>query len=447
MEKGDPMADHYQSKHSSSSAAPAEKSRLPLKILAAVLCVCIIGAGVYALLHFVVFAPGDDTTSGVGSEKGAASTLPPAPSEPTLEPVPTDPTTKTPDAADYAAAAGELLSSMSTRDKICQMLIVTPESLTGVDSVNMAGETTRQSLEDYPVGGIIYNSANLESVEQTMDLISGTQSFSEIPLFIAVDEEGGNVARVAEKLGTTDFNPMYSYKDQGTETAQDNARTIAADIKELGFNLDFAPVADVRTNPDNTVIGSRAYSDDYQQAAELVGAAVKGFSQGGVLCTLKHFPGHGGTTEDTHEGLAYVSADVDALKAGELLPFKSGIASGADMVMIGHLVVEAVDDELPATLSPKVVPELLRNYLGYDGVVITDGMQMEAITDNYDYDTIVKGIFDADIDIILQPDDIDSYVTAIENALDDGTITMEQLDRKVTRILTLKLKKGIIPMN
>ena len=439
------MSDHYQSKHSS-SAAPAEKSRLPLMILAAVLCVCIIGAGVYALLHFVVFAPSDETTAnGSTTPEADINTLPAAPPEPTLEPIPTANTPDTPPAADYAAAAADLLRTMSTRDKICQMLIVTPESLTGVDSVNIAGDTTRQALEEYPVGGIIYNTANLESVEQTIDLIAGTQSFSKLPLFIAVDEEGGNVARVAEKLGTTDFNPMYSYKDEGAGVAQDNARTIAADIKELGFNLDFAPVADVRTNPDNYVIGSRAYSDDYQQAAELVAAAIRGFTQGGVLCTLKHFPGHGGTTEDTHEGLAYVSADLDALKSGELLPFKNGIEAGADMVMVGHLVVDAVDGELPATLSPKVVPELLRDYLGYDGVVITDGMTMDAITDNYDYDTIVKGIFDADIDIILQPDDIDSYISAIENALDSGTITSSQLDRKVTRILTLKLQKGIIP--
>ena len=443
-EKGDIMADHYQSKHTSSTA-PAEKSRLPLIILAAVLIVCIIGAGVYALLHFVVFAP-QDTTAPAADVDATDPTLPSAPPEPTLEPIPSD-VDSTPTAADYTAAAEELLRSMSTHDKICQLLIVSPETLTGVDSVDAAGETTRQSLEKYPVGGIIYNSSNLESVEQTLDLLGMSQDYAALPMFMAVDEEGGNVARVAEKLGTTEFNPMYAYKDEGVQVAQSNARTIAADISELGFNLDFAPVADVRTNPDNYVIGSRAYSDDYQQAAELVAAAVKGFSQGGVLCTLKHFPGHGGTTEDTHEGLAYVSADVDALKAGELLPFKSGIAAGADMVMVGHLVVEAVDSELPATLSPKVVPELLRKYLNFNGVVITDGMTMDAITDNYNYNEIVRGIFNADIDMILQPDDIEKYVSAIEDALNSGAITEKQLNKKVMRILTLKLKKGIIPLN
>ena len=431
------MAEHYQSRHAAPEPPAPEKSRVPQVILSLVLVLCIVGAGVFALVRFVIFPP---------EESPAVDVLPTAPTDPTLEPVPVEAPTQAPTQSPYAAAADQLLSTMSTRDKICQIMIVTPETLTGVDGVNIAGETTRQAIADYPVGGIIYNTVNLETTEQTKELISKSQEYARIPMFISVDEEGGNVARVAEALGTTAFDPMYTYKDRGAQAAQDNARTIASDLSALGFNLDFAPVADVRTNPDNTVIGSRAYSDDCQQAAELVASAVKGFAQGGVLCTLKHFPGHGGTGEDTHEGLAYIDTAIDALKNGELLPFKSGIEAGADMVMVGHLVVNALDSELPATLSSKVVPELLRGWLHYDGVVITDGMQMGAITENYGYDEIVKGIFDADIDVILQPDSIDRYTDAIEKALENGTITMEQLDQKVRRVLSLKMEKGIIPV-
>lgn len=442
--KGDIMAEHYESKHTSSGHfAPREKSRLPLIILALVLCFCIAGAGAYALVHYVIFAPSQSAPP----SQSAANALPSAPPDPTLAPIPTESPTGATAAPDYSAAAKTMLDSMSTRDKICQIMIVTPEALTGVDGVNQAGDTTKNALAEYPVGGIIYNTVNLESPAQTRALIKGAQRFTQIPLFISVDEEGGEVARVAEKLGTTAFEPMYSYKDQGETVAQNNAHTIATDLHDLGFNLDFAPVADVRTNPDNTVIGTRAYSDSYEQAAGLVASAVKGFAQGGVMSTLKHFPGQGGTSGDTHEGLSYIDAPIDALKAGELLPFKSGIEAGADMVMVGHLVVNALDDQLPATLSPKVVPELLRSYLNYDGVVITDGMMMGAITDNYDVDTIVKGIFDADIDIILLPDSPESYVAAMEKALENGAITTEQLDRKVMRILSLKYQKGIIPMN
>lgn len=444
------MASHYQSKHSSSEPAPnVDKGRVPRTILIMVLCFCIIGAGVYALVHYVIFAPKDEPApekapAATLDEPQIIGTLPAPPAQPTLEPAPGS---DAPSATDYTAAADRLLGSMSTYEKICQLMIVTPETLTGVDGVNMAGETTRQALADYPVGGVIYNSANLESPEQTTELISKSQEFAKTPMFIAVDEEGGDVARVADKLGTRSFDPMYYYRDGGEQVAFDNAEAIASDLHALGFNLDFAPVADVLTNWDNTVIGTRAYSDDYEQAAALVGSAVKGFAKGGVLCTLKHFPGHGGTDEDSHDGLAYVYASVDDLKAGELLPFKSGVTAGADMVMVGHLVVVSLDEELPATLSPTVVPELLRRYLGYDGVVITDGMQMSAITDYYDYDAIVKGIFDADIDMILQPDSLDGYITAMQDALESGAITQEQLDQKVRRILILKLRKGIIPMS
>ena len=425
----------YQSRHSIEEELP-KKSKAPVIVIAVILVLALLAGGAYALMHFGVIpnifvAPTEAPTELV---------------EPTLAPVPTEAPTEAPTEPDYAAAADAKLASMSLREKICQLFIVTPETLTGIDGVNMAGETTQKALAEYPVGGIIYNTGNLDSVEQASEMLSKSQSFAKTPMFLAVDEEGGDVARVADKLGTTKLEPMMTYKADGEQKAYDNAKTIASDISAIGFNLDFAPVADVLTNSANTVIGDRAYSDSPEEAASLVASAVKGFNDGGVLCTLKHFPGHGGTDEDSHEGLAYVNASEDELKAAALLPFKSGIEAGADMVMAGHLIVSSLDSELPATLSANVVPKLLREYLGYDGVVVTDGMQMGAITDNYDYDAIVKGIFDADIDMILQPDDLDEYISAIEEALEDEVISETMLNAKVKRILTLKYTKGIIPM-
>lgn len=407
-----------------------------LTILLLILGFCLLGAAVYALVHFVILAPpAEDPTE-----------LPALPTTPSLAQLPTDAPTEAPTEPAYLTMAEDAVQSMTLREKLCQLFIVTPEVLTGVDGVTIAGDTTKEALEKYPVGGVIYFSDNLESVNQTEEMIAKSQEYAKTPMFIAVDEEGGDVARVAEKLGTRSFDPMYTYKDKGADTARDNAAIIASQLNTIGFNLNFAPVADVWTNSDNTVIGERAYSDKYDKAAELVGAAVEGYADTGVLCTLKHFPGHGNTAEDSHEGLATVSATVQELKDGELLPFKSGIDAGADMVMVGHLVVTDLDDSLPATLSPKVVPELLRDYLGYDGVVISDSMQMAAITDNYDYDAIIKGLFDADIDVILQPDDLDKYIEALEKALDDGSITEKQIDAKVKKILALKYAKGIISM-
>ena len=209
----------------------------------------------------------------------------------------------------------ETLAGMTLHEKVCQMMFVTPEELTGEDGVTVAGDATRQALENYPVGGIVYFAKNLESQDQVKEMIDNSQKYSSIGLFVATDEEGGVVNRLMDTVGTTYIGSMYYYKDDGDETAYENAYTIANDMSALGFNLDFAPVADVWSNPDNTVIGERAYSDDYAQAAELVGNAVKGFNDGGVMCTLKHFPGHGDTAEDSHYSSAYVHRTKEEIMA------------------------------------------------------------------------------------------------------------------------------------
>ena len=399
------------------------------KALIIILCIiaalAVIGAGVFFGSRFLM-----------------QSKVEPAPTE-AAQAIVTEAPTQAPTEAPTEAAYLSYMNTMTDRDKLCQLFIVSPESITGVSEVTEAGETTKEALEKFPAGGVVYFSQNLVDKDQTASMISNTQSYSKTPLFIAVDEEGGSVARCAEKLGTTKFDPMYSYKEQGAQTAHDNAKTIGSDIAELGFNLDFAPVTDVWTNPENTIIGDRAYSDNFDEVSALIPNAVSGFHDGGVLCSLKHFPGHGDTVEDSHSGLAHVNKTAEELENGELLPFKAGIGAGADMVMVGHLVVESIDDK-PATLSSKIVPDLLRQKLGYDGVVITDAMNMGAITQNYGYDEIVKGIFDADIDMILYPDAPNAYMDALEKALADGSITMEQVNAKVARILKLKYDKGIM---
>ena len=449
IEKGDRNEKGDRFENGGDDDEPPRKGsgkKLAMMILAIILGFAIVGAGVFALVHFVLAPPAQQT-----SDEAAVTEPPAIPEDPTLMVTPTHAPTEAPTEAkaDYSAMADSYMKNMSDREKICQLFIVTPETLTAslddsdsVAVVTRAGETTEKSLKEYPVGGLIYFSANLESQEQTKEMISNSQKYASTPLFISVDEEGGDVARAGEKLGTKTFKPMFEYKDQGETVAHDNAEVIASNLRAIGFNMDNAPVADVLSNPDNTVIGNRAYSDDFAQAATLVKAAVQGFRDGGVICTLKHFPGHGNTEEDSHDGLAYVKASVEELKKNELQPFKAGIEAGADMVMVGHLVVDELDPGVPATLSSKVVPELLRKELGYNGIVITDSMSMGAITQ--DYETIVKGLFAADVDIILQPDNLDSYISAIESLLESGDITQKQIDAKVKKILTLKYSKGIM---
>lgn len=337
----------------------------------------------------------------------------------------------------------ETLAGMTLHEKVCQMMFVTPEELTGEDGVTVAGDATRQALENYPVGGIVYFAKNLESQDQVKEMIDNSQKYSSIGLFVATDEEGGVVNRLMDTVGTTYIGSMYYYKDDGDKTAYENAYTIANDMSALGFNLDFAPVADVWSNPDNTVIGERAYSDDYAQAAELVGNAVKGFNDGGVMCTLKHFPGHGDTAEDSHYSSAYVHRTKEEIMADEMQPFRSGIEAGAEFVMVGHLIVPDID-EVPATLSYKIATGILRDELKFEGVAITDSFEMESIADNYSVDDAVVMSVKAGMDMILQPKDMASAVNSIEQAVADGELSEDRIDESVRRILTLKESRGLL---
>ncbi len=348
------------------------------------------------------------------------------------------------------AYADEMLAKMSIHEKVCQMFIITPEAATGYAVVTEAGETSKQAILDYPVAGYIYFAQNLSNTEQTKTMLSNVKQYgmeaNGIPFFTSVDEEGGDVARCADNLGTTSFNSMYSYREQGEETAYNNAYTIASDISGLGFNLDFAPVADTWSNSANTVIGTRAYSTDYEEAARLVASATRGFNAGGVVSCIKHFPGHGDTNEDSHRSAAYIHKPLSELMNEDYLPFIAGIEADTGMIMIGHLYLSDADitseeDRLPASLSYKVVTGELREKLGYNGVVITDSMAMGAIVNYYSSGEAAKLAVKAGVDILLMPEDFKAAVEALESAVQTGEISEERINESVKRILILKYNK------
>ncbi|MCD8068939.1 MAG: hypothetical protein LUE87_08645 [Lachnospiraceae bacterium] len=343
--------------------------------------------------------------------------------------------------------AREILSSMTLNEQVYQLFIVRPEQLTGVGVATQASEVTGQALEDYPVGGIVYFAAIILTRDQCSTMIANSQSYSKIGLFIAVDEEGGTVARVGNNsaMGTTSFPNMKTIGDTGdTDNAYYVGYTIGSELKELGFNLDFAPVADVDSNPDNPVIGDRAFSSDAAVASEMVSAAVQGFHDGGILCTLKHFPGHGDTATDSHEGYTELDKTLEELKEVEFVPFEGGISAGADFVMVGHISVPQVTgDDLPATLSATMIG-ILRNDLGFDGLIITDSMQMEAITDRYTLAEAAVMAIQAGVDMILMPENLQEAAQGVIEAVESGQITRERIEESVLRILETKIRAGII---
>lgn len=345
--------------------------------------------------------------------------------------------------------AQNLLESMSLREKVLQMFLVTPEQLTGVSgSVTRAGETTRAALEEYPVGGVVYFAKNLRTPDQVKQMLSDIQDMAPLGLFLAVDEEGGSVARMGNNsaMGMTRFPDMGEIKS--ASMAYYVGTTIGGELGEYGFNLDFAPVADVDSNPDNPVIGSRAFSSDPQTAAELVAACTDGFLDSGILCTLKHFPGHGDTDTDSHSGAAVSDKSLEDLETCELLPFQAGIDAGAQLVMVSHISLPAVTGDMtPSSLSYEITTVLLRDELGFDGLTITDSMSMQAITDSYTADEAAVKAIQAGIDIILMPEDLDAAVQGVLSAVADGTITEQRIDESVLRILQVKLEQGICPMS
>lgn len=343
------------------------------------------------------------------------------------------------------AKVQDLIAGMSLEEKVAQMFFVTPENLTGVDAATQAGETTRQALTQYPVGGLVYFSKNIYDEEQLTTMIRNSQSYSEIPLFIGVDEEGGSlVARIANhpNFDVEKFPDMAEIGATGDPSrAYEVGSTIASYLKDYGFNLDFAPDADVLTNPNNTAIGVRSFGSDPDMTAQMVEQAVKGFQDHQVSAVIKHFPGHGGTTTDSHNGAAIVDRSLEELRSAEFLPFEAGIQAGVDMVMVGHLQVpQVISDDTPASLSSEMITDVLRNELGYDGIVITDSLSMGAITTYYtSADAAVKCI-QAGVDMLLMPYSFTEAYQGVLDAVNSGEISEERINESVTRILKVKCK-------
>lgn len=347
----------------------------------------------------------------------------------------------------------DVLGKMSLREKVGQLFIVRPEALAENSNAETAPATDRvddaviSRIEEYPVGGIALFSRNITSAEQLPMFISDLQSSSKYPLFIAVDEEGGRVARIAN----SDFFNVASYKSMedigksgDASKAEEVGRQIGSYLKELGFNLDFAPVADTNTNPQNIVIGDRSYGSDPALVARMVSAQLDGMHDSGIMGTLKHFPGHGDTKDDTHSGYVSIEKTWDELKECELVPFITELPK-ADMVMVSHITaVNVTSDKLPTSMSETMITGKLRNELGYDGVIITDAMAMGAVADNYTSAEAAVTAVKAGVDIVLMPQNLDEAFNGVMNAVTDGEISMERLDESVLRILKMKAKYKLI---
>lgn len=360
-----------------------------------------------------------------------------------------------------------IIDKMTLEQKVAQLFVVSPETLTGVDSVQYAGDMTYQALQDYPVGGIVFVKDNIDSSSQFGTMTDNLQSYSEeisgLPLFLAAAEEGGS----ASVLGNNDNLDEYyenSYSDDGSDYSSSSANSVhsgAPSMSEIGrkddstnayeagksigslmsaygLNLDLAPVADVLSG-NSTGIGNRTFGTDAQTVSDMALEVIRGIQEEDVNAAMKYFPGYGAASSNM-SGFPVINSSLDELKKKEFLPYSNAIAQGMDFVMVGHISVPNVTgDDTPASLSEKMISEVLRKDLGFKGIVMTDYLNDKTIVKNYGAaDAAVKAI-QAGADLLLEPDDLEAAYEGVLKAVKKGDITEDRLDESIYRILRVKL--------
>ncbi len=332
-----------------------------------------------------------------------------------------------------------VINVMPLEDKVAGLFIVTPESITGVDKAIKAGDGTKEALAKWPVGGVIYYGQNIKNEEQFKEMVSNTTLYSRYPLFTCIDEEGGDVSRLSSKDLAEDVGSAGSIGETGDVTkAKEAGNKVAAYMTEYSLNVNLAPVADIR-NVEGSYIGERAYSSDPTITANMVSASVTGMKEGGVSSCLKHFPGIGSSVEDTHVEMAISERTLDEFRNEEFKVFAAGIEAGADFVMVSHMSAPALTgDNIPCSISSAVVTDMLRNELGFDGVIITDAMDMGAITEYYEADEAAILALKAGCDMILMPDDYEKAYNGVLEAVKNGTISEERINDSLRRIYRIK---------
>lgn len=353
---------------------------------------------------------------------------------------------------DAVELAADYMRNMTLEEKVGQIFVVNLEQLDtrkgSYYEFRKCTKTMVKNIQKYHVGGVILFSRNIAKREQTMAMTSGLKNADKIPLFITVDEEGGRVARITsnKKMGTTAFPSAEEIgKTKDDQYTYDMGKKIGSEIKELGFNVDFAPVADVKTSELNQEIGDRSFGGDPDKVSEYVSAFVQGLNKVNISATLKHFPGQGSSEGDTHKGSVDIDSSIAKLRKTDFVPFEAGIAAGADFVMVSHISVSKVtESSTPASMSNLIIQTILRDELGFEKIIITDALDMTSITEHYTSAEAAYNAFQAGADIILMPQNLEEAYAEILYKIKDGTLSQKRLNDSVLRILAVKFQRGII---
>jgi len=349
----------------------------------------------------------------------------------------------------------EMLSKMTLREKVGQLFVVRPEALDTTIHWQAYAELMPLELqavndcmkgvsEKYPVGGVILFAWNIKDEVQLAQFIPQLKALNGQPL-MCIDEEGGRVARIANNpnFDVKKYESMAAIGATGDPAnAYECGNYIGTYLKGYGFDIDFAPVADVNTNPENIVIGPRAFSDDPAVAAPMVMNYLQGLKDADIVGCIKHFPGHGDVKADTHYGYAQTQKTWAEMLDCEIITFRAGIKWGCQLIMTAHISApNVIGEDVPSTMSKVILQDKLRSELGYQNIIVTDAMDMGAITQQYSSGEAAVGCIKAGADIVLCPQNFVVAFDAVVGAVEKGTLTEERINQSVRRILALKIRK------
>jgi len=322
------------------------------------------------------------------------------------------------------------LNSMSLDEKIAQLFVVAWRDPNTYDDLY-------RLFRDKKLGGFILFRENMSTYDKTKTLIFNLQAYSDIPLIISMDQEGGLVQRLKylKDVKVTDIPYMYYLgKTKDENLAYQVGKVMARELRTIGVNVVFSPDIDIYSNPKNTVIGKRSFGSDYLLVNKMAGSLAKGLEETGVIPTYKHFPGHGDTDVDSHVDLPVINKSYEELKALELQTFSYAVNNNAKLIMVGHIALPNITgDNTPASLSKVLITDILKKDLNYNGLVITDALNMKALTDNYTQEEIIVKAIEAGVDILLMPDDIEKSLDYVKN-----NISEERINESVKKILMFK---------
>lgn len=328
------------------------------------------------------------------------------------------------------------LDNMTLDEKIGQMITI------GIDGYSV-DDTAKQLITDKKVGGVILFKNNISDSNQLLQLINdikGINSTNKIPIFISVDQEGGRVNRLPSEIKSLPSNEIIGNKNDN-KLAYDIGKNIGYALGSFGFNMDFAPVLDVNSNPNNTVIGDRSFSNDKDKVASLGASEINGFKDSNIISVAKHFPGHGDTATDSHYALPIINKTLDELKSVEFVPFKKAIEEKVPAIMVSHILMPQIDANNPASMSKTIITDILRKDLKFDGLIVTDDMTMGAVTNELDITTACINSINAGADLLLVCHGYDNeinVINAIKDAVNNGIISIDTINNSVYRILSLK---------